>query len=205
MTFTLPTLPYAFTALEPHIDAQTMEIHYTKHHQAYLDKLNAHCAENAVDMSIEDILAATDDRTPGVLRNNGGGYHNHCLFWENLTPDENELSGELLDAVTSDFGSVEDCLAQVSSEGVARFGSGWVWLVSDTAGALRVMSTPNQDSPLMQNIYGDGHTIILAIDVWEHAYYLQYQNRRLDYLQAIGHVIDWCVAMDRYTNRSDQS
>ncbi len=202
MTFTLPDLPYHPNALEPHIDAQTMEIHYSKHHQAYLDKLNAYCAENAVNLSIEDILSAVDEETPAVLRNNGGGYHNHCLFWENLTPDDNVPSGDLLDAVNRDFGGVEECLAQIASEGAARFGSGWVWLVSDKDGALRIMSTPNQDSPLMQSVYGEGHNVILAIDVWEHAYYLLYQNRRPDYLDAIGKVLDWRVAMERYGRRS---
>ena len=124
----------------------------------------------------------------------------HCLFWENLTPDETELSGELLDAVTRDFGSLEDCLAQIAGEGAARFGSGWAWLVSDRDGGLRVMSTPNQDSPLMSQIYGDGHTVILAIDVWEHAYYLQYQNRRGDYLQQILNKINWDVVSQRFVD-----
>lgn len=201
MSFTLPSLPYAYDALAPHIDAQTMEIHHTKHHQTYLDKLNDYCAQHDTSAEIADIIASIDADSASVLRNNAGGYHNHMLFWANLSPDATKLSNALEDAVQKTFGSLESCHDALIAAGTGQFGSGWVWLVSDAQGALSVMSTPNQDSPLMSALYGDGHHVLLALDVWEHAYYLAYQNRRPDYLEAIMKVVNWAEVSDRYDNR----
>jgi len=199
MKFTLPELPYAFDAFEPRIDARTMEIHYSKHHQAYLDKLNAYLTEkDGEDQTIEEIVSGIDANSPAVFRNNAGGYHNHMLFWENLTPDKKEVGGSLQEAIKRDFGSLEACLEQLKAGGTGQFGSGWVWLVSDANGKLSVMSTPNQDSPLMKALYGEGHRVIMGIDVWEHAYYLTYQNKRPDYLDAVMEIIDWDEALRRY-------
>jgi len=190
MAYSVPDLAYAFDALEPHIDARTMEIHHDKHHAAYVTNLNAALEGTEwMDRPIEAVLAnleiIPDDKRTAV-RNNGGGHANHTLFWEIMGPDGGgEPSGELAAAISDTFGSLDDLKAQVNDAGVKRFGSGWSWLVWDGTG-LQVLSTPNQDSPVM-----DGSTPILGVDVWEHAYYLNYQNRRPDYLAAWWNVVDW--------------
>ncbi len=191
MAFTLPELGYAYDALEPHIDARTMEIHHTKHHNGYTNKLNA--AIEGTDLagnSIGDILSGLDMSNTGV-RNNGGGYWNHCLFWENINPnDRGRLSGELLDAVNDAFGSKEGMIEQFSKAAATRFGSGWAWLCVHKGGSVDICSTPNQDNPLMPGV-GCGGTPILGLDVWEHAYYLNYQNRRPDYIGAFWKIVNW--------------
>ena len=197
MAYTLPDLPYAHDALEPHIDARTMEIHHGKHHAAYVTNLNAALdGTEWMDRPIEVVLASLDiipeDKRTAV-RNNGGGHANHALFWEIMGPNGGgEPTGSLGDAINSTFGAFDVLKQQVVDAGIKRFGSGWTWLVWDGTG-LAVMSTPNQDSPLM-----DGKTPILGIDVWEHAYYLQYQNRRPDYLEAWWNVVDWDAVGARY-------
>jgi superoxide dismutase, Fe-Mn family len=198
MAHELPPLPYDFDALEPHIDAKTMEIHHDKHHQAYVTNLNAAIEGTEwADRPLEELLASLDSlpedkRTP--VRNNGGGHWNHTFFWQIMGPEGGgEPSGELASAIESAFGDLETLKAQVNDAGVKRFGSGWTWLVRDSGGALTVLSTPNQDSPVME-----GQTPILGIDVWEHAYYLKYQNRRPDYLEAWWNVIDWDAVGRRF-------
>ena len=190
MAFELPSLPYAEDALEPHIDARTMGIHHGKHHAAYTSNLNAAIEGTALDgMSIEAILAdlsAVPEDIRAAVRNNGGGYANHNLFWQIMGPDGGgEPSGALGDAISSAFGGFGEFQSAFSAAAATRFGSGWAWLVAD-GGAVSVTSTPNQDTPLME-----GKTPILGIDVWEHAYYLNYQNRRPDYIAAFFNVINW--------------
>lgn len=191
MAFKLPELGYAYDALEPYIDARTMEIHYTKHHNGYTTKLNA--AIEGTDLegkSIEEILKDLDMSNTGV-RNNGGGYWNHCLYWENINPnDRGRLSGELLDAINDAFGSKENMIDQFSKAAATRFGSGWAWLCVHDGGKLDICSTPNQDNPLMPGV-ACGGTPILGLDVWEHAYYLNYQNRRPDYISAFWKIVNW--------------
>jgi Fe-Mn family superoxide dismutase len=197
--FTLPPLPYDFSALEPHIDAQTMEIHHDKHHQAYVTGLNTALKDqpNLQSKSVEELLKGINDvpeaiRTP--VRNHGGGHANHTLFWEILKPGGSKApTGALATAINSTFGGVDGLIEKVNDAGVKRFGSGWSWLVVDGSGGLQVISTPNQDSPLME-----GQTPVLGVDVWEHAYYLKYQNRRPDYLKAIWNVINWDEVGKRY-------
>ena len=187
MSFELPQLPYAYDALEPHIDARTMEIHHSKHHAGYTAKLNAAIeGSDLAHKSIEDILGG--ELTPAV-RNNGGGYYNHCLFWTVMSPNGGgEPSGDLANAINEAFGSFEDFKTSFSNAAATQFGSGWAWLcVKD--GKLSVCSTPNQDNPLMNS--GCGGTPILGLDVWEHAYYLNYQNRRPDYINAFFNVVNW--------------
>ena len=197
MAYTVPPLPYEFDALEPHIDAQTMQIHHDKHHAAYVTNLNAALdGTEWMDRPIESILASLDilpeDKRTAV-RNNGGGHANHTFFWEIMGPNGGgEPSGVLADAIASTFDSFDELKKQVNDAGVKRFGSGWTWLVWDGTG-LAVKSTPNQDSPVM-----DGDVPILGIDVWEHAYYLRYQNRRPDYLEAWWNVVDWDAVASRY-------
>ncbi len=192
MAFTLPDLPYAHAALEPHIDTRTMQIHHGKHHQGYTNKLNA-ALEGHDDLqgkSIEDILRDIDavpEAIRGAVRNNGGGYANHSLFWSVMAPDGGgEPSGNLADAINDAFGSFDAFKTQFAAAAGGRFGSGWAWLAVDGDGNLKVYSTANQDSPYMQ-----GHTPILGLDVWEHAYYLHYQNRRPDYVSAWWNVVNW--------------
>jgi superoxide dismutase, Fe-Mn family len=190
MAFSVPDLTYAFDALEPHIDARTMEIHHDKHHAAYVTNLNAALegtphAEQSLDTILTSLDSIPEDKRMAV-RNNGGGHANHTLFWEIMGPDGGgEPSGDLGDAIADAFGGVAELKAAVNDAGVKRFGSGWTWLVWDGTG-LEVKSTPNQDTPVM-----DGQAPILGIDVWEHAYYLNYQNRRPDYLEAWWNVVDW--------------
>jgi Fe-Mn family superoxide dismutase len=198
MAFELPELGYAHDALEPHIDAKTMEIHHGKHHNGYTTKLN-----NAVEgtdlegKSIEDILANLDMNNNAV-RNNGGGFYNHSLFWTVLNPeDRGYLSGELKDAIEAEFGSKEAFIDAFSKAAATQFGSGWAWLCVHKGGKVEVCSTPNQDNPLMPGVTCGG-TPILGLDVWEHAYYLNYQNRRPDYIDAFFKVINWNEVEKRY-------
>ncbi|MGB1517536.1 MAG: superoxide dismutase [Crocinitomicaceae bacterium] len=188
MSFELPQLPYAYDALEPNIDAQTMEIHHGKHHNGYTNNLNNAIAGTDFEgKTIEEILKSCKDNP--AVRNNGGGFYNHCLFWEVMSPNGGgQPTGELADAIDSSFGSMEGFKEAFSKAAATRFGSGWAWLcVKD--GSLEVCSTANQDNPLMDE--GCGGTPILGLDVWEHAYYLKYQNRRPDYINAFFNVINW--------------
>jgi Fe-Mn family superoxide dismutase len=197
MAFELPELGYAYDALEPNIDARTMEIHHTKHHNGYTTKLNAAVAGTDLEgKSIEDILANLDMNN-GAVRNNGGGFYNHSLFWSVLNPnDRGYLSGDLKDAIEAAFGSKDAFIEAFSKAAATQFGSGWAWLCVDKDGKVSVCSTPNQDNPLMPN--GCGGTPILGLDVWEHAYYLNYQNRRPDYISAFFNVVNWNEAERRY-------
>lgn len=199
MSFTLPDLPYAHDALEPHIDARTMEIHHGKHHAGYTKKLNA--AIEGTDnesKSIEDLCIMADSLGTAV-RNNGGGYYNHCLFWEVMSPNGGgEPSGDLADAINSDLGGFEKFKETFNQAAASRFGSGWAWLIVTSDGKLKVTSTPNQDNPLMP-FADDKGTPILGIDVWEHAYYLHYQNRRPDYIDAFWNVINWNKVSENYS------
>ena len=197
MAYTLPDLPYAHDALEPTIDARTMEIHHGKHHAAYVTNLNAALdGTEWMDRPLETVLSSLDiipEDKRAAVRNNGGGHANHSLFWEIMSPDGGgEPGGALGDAITSTFGAFDVLKQQVVDAGIKRFGSGWSWLVWDGTG-LAVLSTPNQDSPLM-----DGSTPLLGIDVWEHAYYLNYQNRRPDYLEAWWNVVNWDAVAARF-------
>ncbi len=189
--YKLPELNYAYADLEPYIDAMTMEIHYTKHHQAYVNNLNK-AIENtdAAKLSLEDLMLNVSKFSPAV-RNNGGGHYNHSLFWNILSPKPQLLpSGKLAEMINETFGSVEELKKQLNQAGATRFGSGWAWLVLTKDNKLVVSSTPNQDNPLMDVAEVRGIPI-LGIDVWEHAYYLKYQNKRPDYLEAFWHVLDW--------------
>ena len=198
MAFTLPALPYAHDALEPWIDKQTMEIHHGKHHQAYVDNLNKAVAgsENE-NKSLEDLLKNVSSLSPAI-RNNGGGHFNHSLFWSILSPAKSEMSEKFKAAVIRDFQSTEALITQLKDSGTKRFGSGWVWLCVAPDGKLFVLSTPNQDNPLMMNIAERTGTPVLGIDVWEHAYYLNYQNQRGKYLDAIFNVLNWAEISGRY-------
>ena len=197
MAFELPQLSYAYDALEPHIDAKTMEIHHSKHHNAYVTNLNAAIAGTELEgKSIEDIMKNLDMNNMAV-RNNGGGHFNHTLFWEIMSPNGGGLpTGELATAIDAAFGSFDAFKAEFSKAGATRFGSGWAWLcVKD--GKLEVCSTPNQDNPLMPGVACGGQPI-LGMDVWEHAYYLNYQNRRPDYIEAFFNVINWAEVAKRF-------
>ena len=197
MSFTLPQLNFSYDALEPYIDARTMEIHHSKHHQGYTNKLNSALESADLDFdSIEDLLAKIDMKNM-ALRNNAGGFYNHKLFWEIMTPSSNsEMSPELNDAIEKSFGTFQEFKSQFSSAAASRFGSGWAWLcVKD--GELEICSSANQDNPLMPMI-GCGGIPILGIDVWEHAYYLNYQNRRPDYINAFFEVINWGVVSNKF-------
>ncbi|KUJ71173.1 superoxide dismutase [Thiomicrospira sp. WB1] len=191
MAFTLPDLPYDYNALDAAIDAQTMEIHHTKHHQTYVTKLNDAIKDSPnADKSLDELIANAGSISPAV-RNNGGGHWNHSFFWEIMTGDSmGAPSGALADDIKATFGSFEDMKAQFNNAGATQFGSGWAWLTVSAEGKLEISSTPNQDNPLMDvaNVKG---TPILGLDVWEHAYYLRYQNRRPDYMQAWWDVVNW--------------
>ena len=197
MSFQLPNLSYNHDALEPHIDSKTMQIHHGKHHAGYTNKLNA--AIEGTDLegkSIEEILKNLDMNNSAV-RNNGGGYYNHCLFWKIIGPNcGGSPSGKLADAINKDFGSFDEFKSKFSAAAATRFGSGWAWLCVDSDGGLEVCSTANQDNPLMPGECGK--TPILCLDVWEHAYYLNYQNRRPDYIDAFFNVINWEVVAKMY-------
>jgi Fe-Mn family superoxide dismutase len=198
MAFELPQLPYAYDALEPHVDARTMEIHHTKHHNAYTTNLNAAIQGTDLDgKTIENILINLDMNNTAV-RNNGGGFYNHNLFWTVMSPDGGGLpTGDLLDAIERDFGSFEVFKSEFAKAAATRFGSGWAWLCVHKGGKLEVCSTANQDCPLMPGIACEG-TPILGLDVWEHAYYLNYQNRRPDYVEAFFNVINWTEVARRF-------
>ena len=198
MSFQLPDLNYDFDSLEPHIDAKTMQIHHGKHHAGYTSKLNA--AVEGTDLegkSIEDLLS-TLDLSNTAVRNNGGGYYNHCLFWEIMSPNGGgSPSGNLLSAIEKSFGSFDEFKTEFSKAAATRFGSGWAWLCAHSDGSLEICSTANQDNPIMNGI-GCGGSPILGLDVWEHAYYLNYQNRRPDYIDGFFNVIDWEVVAKMY-------
>ncbi len=199
MAFTLPSLPYAFDALEPHIDKQTMEIHHGKHHAAYVANLNK-AVESVPALAgkpLEELLAngvsAVPDNIRGAVRNNGGGHWNHALFWEIMSPKGGgEPTGNLAKAIAAKYGDFAHFKEQFNAAGMTRFGSGWAWLIK-SGGGVDIMSTPNQDNPLME-----GKFAIIGVDVWEHAYYLKYQNRRADYLGAWWNVVDWAKAEQRF-------
>ncbi len=190
--FVLPQLPYDYDALEPYVDAKTMEIHHTKHHQTYIDKLNAAVEGDSwfEGKSLEEIVKNWEDAPEGkkdLVRNHGGGHVNHSFFWQILTPNGNKnVSKELSEKINEDFGSLDSCITKVNEAATTHFGSGWGWLVLHKDGKLEALSTPNQNSPLMY-----GLKPLIGIDVWEHAYYLKYQNKRPDYLEAIWNVINW--------------
>ncbi|MFK8110957.1 MAG: superoxide dismutase [Rubripirellula sp.] len=203
MAYELPSLSYDYNALEPHIDARTMEIHHTKHHQAYINKVNAaiegtELANKSIEELVSDLGSVPADKL-GAVRNNGGGHANHSLFWSVMGSGKGgDPSGDLAAAIVKDLGSVEAMKEQFAAAAATRFGSGWAWLVVD-GGTLKVGSTANQDSPLMgADIAGIGGTPILGLDVWEHAYYLNYQNRRPDYVSAFWSVVDWDAVAARY-------
>ena len=190
MAFELPALPYDFGALEPHIDAKTMEIHHGKHHQTYVTKLNEAVEKTPelAGLSLEELMRGIDDVPEAVraaVRNNGGGHWNHSMFWEMMTPDGGSPHGALARAIDESFETFDSFKEQWAAAGVGRFGSGWVWLLND-GGKLSIESTPNQDNPLME-----GKEALLGLDVWEHAYYLKYQNKRPDYITAWWNVVDW--------------
>lgn len=191
MSFELPKLQYAYDALEPNIDAKTMEIHHSKHHQGYTNNLNNAIAGTDLEgKSIEEILGGLDMNN-GAVRNNGGGFYNHGLFWDVMNPEEKGyLTGDLRDAIEAEYGSVEAFKEAFAKAAATRFGSGWAWLCVHKGGKVEICSTPNQDNPLMSGV-GCGGFPILALDVWEHAYYLNYQNRRPDYINAFFNVINW--------------
>ena len=197
MAFTLPALPYAHEALEPHIDTLTMQIHHGKHHQAYVDNLNKAIAGTEHEgKSIEELVKNAGTISPAV-RNNGGGHWNHTFFWESLAPNaDGSATGDLADAINTTFGSFEEFKTKFAAAGTTRFGSGWAWLIVKD-GKLEISSTPNQDNPLMEVAEVKG-TPLLGVDVWEHAYYLKYQNKRPDYLAAIWNVINWNKIAERF-------
>ena len=197
MAFTLPALPYAHNALEPHIDTLTMQIHHGKHHQAYVDNLNKAIAGTEHENKSLAQLVAQAGSISAPVRNNGGGHWNHSFFWESLSPSGGGVpSGKLADAINTAFGSFDDFKTKFAAAGVGRFGSGWAWLIVKD-GKLEISSTPNQDNPLMDVAEVKGAPV-LGVDVWEHAYYLKYQNKRPDYLAAIWNLIDWKKAATRF-------
>ena len=198
MAFELPQLNYEYDALEPHIDARTMEIHHSKHHNGYTNNLNVAIAGTELETeSIESILGSLDMKNKAV-RNNGGGFYNHSLFWNILNPEgKKELSGDLNESILEAFGSFENFKSAFSKAAATQFGSGWAWLCVHKGGKVEVCSTPNQDNPLMSGV-SCGGTPILGLDVWEHAYYLNYQNRRPDYIEAFFSVINWAEVEKRY-------
>lgn len=198
MSYKLPELPYAYDALTPYIDAKTMEIHHTKHHQGYVTKLNAALEEAGIDDTDLPSLFAKISNLSSGIRNNGGGHYNHTLFWEILTPNGEEApSGALATAIDAAFGSFDAFKEAFAAAAATRFGSGWAWLIVDESGALKVTSTPNQDNPLM-NVAPDNGTPILGLDVWEHAYYLNYQNKRPEYIGAFWKVVNWAEVAEKF-------
>ena len=198
MAFELPQLPYAKDALEPHIDARTMEIHHGKHHNGYTTKLNSALEGSGMESDTIDTIMKNMDMGNAALRNNGGGYYNHCLFWEVMSPNGGGApSGALAQAIEAAYESFEDFKIAFSNAAATQFGSGWAWLCVHQGGKVEVCSSPNQDNPLMPGI-GCGGTPILGLDVWEHAYYLNYQNRRPDYISAFFNVINWDKVSELY-------
>ena len=201
MSFELPELDYSHDALEPHIDTRTMEIHHGKHHAGYTAKLNAALeGTDKSNQSIDEIMLSLD-MSNGALRNNGGGYYNHCLFWKVMSPNGGgNPSGSLAEAIDRDFGSFDEFKNSFSNAAATQFGSGWAWLCVHPGGKLEVCSTPNQDNPMMPGV-GCSGTPILGIDVWEHAYYLNYQNRRPDYIEASFNVLNWEEVQNRFESK----
>ena len=197
MSYELPALPYAYSALEPFIDAKTMEIHHSKHHQAYITKVNAALEGSGLENMPIDELCANLDEIPenirAAVRNNGGGHANHSLFWKILSTEDSSPSSSLLEAINNTFGDMNGFETEFSNAAATRFGSGWAWLIKNEDGSVAVTSTPNQDNPIT-----DGKTPILGLDVWEHAYYLNYQNRRPDYIAAFFKIINWSVVSSLY-------
>jgi Fe-Mn family superoxide dismutase len=200
MAYEVPDLPYAYDALEPHIDEATMRVHHDKHHQAYVDKANGalegtEWADKDVEEVLKNLSSLPDDKQ-GPVRNNGGGHYNHSLFWQMLSPDGGgEPSGELAEAINSAFGSFDAFKEEFKNAGIGQFGSGWAWLVKNADGSVAVTKTPNQDSPISA-----GQTPLLGADVWEHAYYLKYQNKRPEYLDAFWNVVNWDYVAERFTS-----
>ncbi len=199
MAYTLPELPYAYDALEPHFDAQTMEIHHTRHHNTYITKVNAALEGSPLaELAVEDLIAdlsAVPEGIRGAVRNNGGGHANHSFFWTILSPSGGgNPTGALGEAITAQFGTFDAFKEAFAAAGANRFGSGWAWLVVTASGELAVTSTPNQDSPLMKGVAEVEGTPVIGLDVWEHAYYLKYQNKRPDYIAAFWNVVDWSKA-----------
>jgi Fe-Mn family superoxide dismutase len=198
MAFELPKLNYAYDALEPHIDARTMEIHHSKHHNGYTNNLNAAIAGTDLENSGIETILGNLDMSNKAVRNNGGGFYNHSLFWNIMNPEGKEaLSGELKDAILAAYGTFEDFKTAFSKAAATQFGSGWAWLCVHKGGKVEVCATPNQDNPLMPGV-SCGGTPILGLDVWEHAYYLNYQNRRPDYIEAFFNVINWKEVENRF-------
>jgi Fe-Mn family superoxide dismutase len=199
MAYSVPDLPYDYNALEPHIDEATMRVHHDKHHQAYVDNANkaldgTEWADKPVEEVLKNLGSLPSDKQ-GPVRNNAGGHYNHSLFWQMLSPDGGgSPEGALADAINSTFGSFDDFKSQFKAAGIGRFGSGWAWLVHDGS-AIAIVSTPNQDSPI-----SDGQTPLLGVDVWEHAYYLKYQNRRPDYLDAVWNVVNWAKVAELFSS-----
>jgi Fe-Mn family superoxide dismutase len=199
MAFEVPDLPYDYNALEPHIDEETMRVHHDKHHQAYVDKANAalegtEWADKDVNEVLQNLSSLPDDKQ-GPVRNNAGGHSNHTFFWEIMSPDGGgEPEGDLADAIKDKFGSFSDFQEELKNAGIGQFGSGWAWLIHDGSG-LAVVSTPNQDTPV-----SEGNTPIIGVDVWEHAYYLKYQNKRPDYLDAWWNVVNWEKAAEHFSS-----
>lgn len=205
MSYELPALGYDFNALEPHIDAKTMEIHHGKHHAAYVANLNNALEGSEGDAlkgkSIEELMLLIDDKTPAAIRNNGGGHFNHSIFWKTLKVNNGgKPEGELLDKINQDLGGFEEFQKQFSQAAATRFGSGWAWLAVGSDRKLCVCSTPNQDNPLMNISGAPKCKPILGLDVWEHAYYLNYQNRRPDYINAFWNIVDWRIVEKNYQN-----
>ena len=200
--FKLTDLPYAYGALEPHIDAKTMEIHHSKHHAAYINNLNAALEKESgwKDKKLEELLRDTKKIPESIrtaVRNNGGGHYNHTFFWMILSPEKQEPTGKLADAIKRDFGSLDDFKKQFNESATKVFGSGWAWLIKDNAGKLSITTTPNQDNPIMDVAEKNG-TPVLGVDVWEHAYYLKHQNKRVDYLASFWNVVNWKKAGEFY-------
>ena len=198
MAFEFPDLPYDFTALEPHVDAQTMEIHYDRHHRTYFNNFTGAVADTPnADKSLEEVMAGVDASASPAIRNNGGGYYNHILYWNSMCDGGSAPSSALASAIDAEFGSMDKLKEQLKQAGMTRFGSGFAWLVVNN-GKLAVTSTPNQDNPLMPVADMQG-TPIIALDVWEHAYYLKYQNKRPDYIDGYLEVVDWAKASERFS------
>ena len=199
MSYSLPSLPYAYDALSRSIDATTMEIHHTRHHQGYVNKLNAAIEGTKAESHTLEQLMQRISQFDTAVRNNGGGHFNHSLFWQILSPEPQQPSGQLLEAITSRWGSVDQFKEAFAQAAATRFGSGWAWLIVKPNGSLEVTSTPNQDNPLMDVVATDRGKPILGLDVWEHAYYLRYQNKRPDYIQAFWEVVNWDKVGELFT------
>ena len=204
MMHKLPNLPYKYNELEPHFDKETMEIHHSKHHATYISKLNDALKNHELaDQSIEELVKSIDENTPLAIRNNGGGHFNHSLFWDLLTPENNSNNNpdsEIFSKINEDFGSFTSFKAEFEAAATTRFGSGWAWLCLKDNGKLAICSTPNQDNPYMKISECPAKVILLGLDVWEHAYYLKYQNKRPDYIKAFWNIVNWNEVNKKYVN-----